>query len=398
MRILQVCKKFPYPLIDGERIAIYQLYKGLQQAGANITIASINTKKHYTNIENISPSIFDNKIYYSKTIDTTPTSIGFLKSWIKGSSYNIDRFYNKEFEQQLIKILKETSFDIIQLEGMFLYPYIKAIRKNTKAKIVLRSHNIEHRILDRNLTLTKAGLKKVLWRMLQKRMQKTEKLILKEVDAIVPISEIDALWYRENRFLKPLHVTMTGFDKPEQVSHQFNEKLQLYYLGSMDWLPNVEGVKWFIKNVWVELLKEKLPLNLYLPLFTNSEKWFSDIRDIIWVEKVEDVNVFISGKDILVVPLFSGSGIRIKIPEAMNHGRVVISTSIGAEGLGLNSGQEFLLADDATTFIKLIKQLSLNRSQLEQLSVRGFNTCRQRFDTLKLASELLQFYQTLLQC
>ncbi len=394
MRILQVCKKFPYPLIDGERIAIFQLSKGLSEAGAEVQIAALNTYKHHTNLSSV-PHYFQDT-YHIKSVDinTTPGFPGFMNSFFRGTSYNVDRFYSKDFENLLLQTLRETEFDIVQLEGSYLLPYIQAVRKSSKAKIVLRSHNIEHRIWQRNAEATHSFFRKRLYRFFAQRLKKVEIKLLESVDAIVPISSIDALWYKQQGFKKPLHVCMTGFDAPLHQNKQFNHELKLYYLGSMDWLPNVEGLKWFINNVWTVCMEKQVPLTLHLP--NHPQQYlFEHVKGIVWYQNIDDVKQFIADKDILVVPLFSGSGIRIKIPEALNQGRVVLSTTIGAEGLGLTHNKEILIADNADSFIIEIMSLHQNRDLLTTIANNGYRACRSRFDNRVLTGELLQFYRTL---
>jgi glycosyltransferase involved in cell wall biosynthesis len=394
LRILQVCKKFPYPLNDGERIAIYQLTKGLTEAGAEVQIAALNTQKHYTDVTSIPVHFHSKHHIQSVDIDTTPKFGGFISSFFRGTAYNIDRFYSKIFEHLLIQLLKENAFDLVQLEGTYLSPYVQAIRKNTNAKIVLRSHNIEHIIWQRNAHQANSVLRKQLYSFMAQRMEKAETRLLDIVDAIVPISPVDAEWFRERGFRKPLHTSFTGFDEPTYQTNLFNEQLKLYYLGSMDWLPNAQGVKWFIQNVWLNIIEKQLPLTLHLPAHPEQHL-FEQVNGIVWYQQVDDVQQFIADKDLLIVPLFSGSGIRIKIPEALNQGRVVVSTSIGAEGLGLTHNKEIIIADDAKSFLDEIISLHQNRSRFNTIAHNGYLACRSRFDNRVITRELLQFYHTL---
>lgn len=395
MRILQVCKKFPYPLNDGERIAIHQLTKGLSAAGASVTVAALNTRKHFTDVANVTVPL-SQVTYHSTYIDTTPSPLSFIASFLRGSSFNVDRFYSKDFEKVLTDILTRQTFDIIQLETVYPAIYLPVIKKHSRAKMVLRSHNLEHRIWERNSLQASSFIKKKLYAHFAARLKRFEQQTLSHIDAVIPISPIDAEWYKQQTFTGGIYIVPTGFDAPHNIAFHINQNLQLYYLGSMDWLPNVEGIIWFLNKVWNHIAQQIPGATLHLLRF-NGDQPFQNLQGIQWYDRVEDVSAFIATKDILIVPLFAGSGIRIKIPEAMNYGKAVISTTIGAEGLKLTPNEEILIADSAEDFIRSINALHQNREQLRQLQHAGHAAVRSRFDTFSLAQNLLAYYRRLCQ-
>jgi hypothetical protein len=394
LKILQVCKKFPYPLTDGERIAVFQSGKGLYEAGARVSVAAINTKKHYTNPQSVPEAIQKRYPIHSVIVDTEPRVAGFIFSYLSGSSYNMDRFHRASFTRLLSQLLTEQSFEIIQLEGAYLIPYIECIRQHTHARIVLRSHNIEHRIWQRNADFATSPLRKRLYRYFARRMERVERRALPKLDALVPISSADAAWYREQGYIGPMHISMTGFDEPKALNKQINRELRLYSVGSADWIPNIEGLRWFIEHVWTRLMDEAVPVTLHLSN-AGLKKDFFAVKGITWYEQINDMQSFIADKDVLVVPLFSGSGIRIKIPEAMNQHKAVLATPIGAEGLDLIEGRDIILANTADAFVQSIRRLHEDRALLETMASSAYHTCRKRFDNRILATELLQFYNSL---
>jgi glycosyltransferase involved in cell wall biosynthesis len=146
--------------------------------------------------------------------------------------------------------------------------------------------------------------------------------------------------------------------------------------------------------VWLRLIEIIPTLSLHLPAFNCSES-LQKVKGIVWYDYIEDVPSFIASKDVLIVPLFSGSGIRIKIPEAMNYGKPVISTSIGAEGLPFEHNKELLIADTADAFITTIETLHYNRSKLLQIAQAGNAAVRAHFDNYTLSKKLLAYYHRL---
>ena len=134
MHILQLCKKFPYPLKDGEVIAVNTLAKSLKELGAEMTLLTMNTSKHRVNVAEL-PESFTSiyKTIHHVDINNNITIWGAFKNLFEKESYHVTRFVSKNYELKLIEILKHETFDVIQLETVFLSPYIPIIRQYSKA-------------------------------------------------------------------------------------------------------------------------------------------------------------------------------------------------------------------------------------------------------------------------
>ena len=115
-----------------------------------MTVAAINTKKHFFPPDEMPQENQELADFHSVLLDTDVNWWDALRSLFSGDAYNIQRFISPDFEKLLSGILRENEFDIVQLEGLYLLPYLLAVRKYSKAKIVLRAHNIEHLIWERN--------------------------------------------------------------------------------------------------------------------------------------------------------------------------------------------------------------------------------------------------------
>jgi hypothetical protein len=149
MRILQVCNKPPYPPRDGGSIAMFSLARSLCRLGHQVTVLTMFTRKHRLTAgqkQEFAKFMDIHSIY----VDTSPRWFSLLCNLIfSDKPYHVLRFISKEFEAKLCLILKAEKFDVVQLEGLYLTPYIAAIRQNSQAHIVLRAHNVEHEIWDR---------------------------------------------------------------------------------------------------------------------------------------------------------------------------------------------------------------------------------------------------------
>ena len=164
MKVLVLSNKAPFPSNDGSSIAIANLALGLADNGIDLHLLTINTKKHFKADEKIDTFIKEKTHYQSVYKDTNPSIIGAFINLFSRHSYFVTRFYFSEFEQALIQVLKTKTFDIVQLEGVFMASYVTIIKKYSKSKITLRAHNVEHQIWDRLLLQEKIFIKKVFKR------------------------------------------------------------------------------------------------------------------------------------------------------------------------------------------------------------------------------------------
>ena len=172
MRVLQICNKAPYPPNDGSSIAIYNMGMGFILNEVELHVLTINTKKHFKS-DNEVPQDYKTKAHYQSVFENTNVSaFGALKNLFSAQSYFVSRFYFKDFENKLIEKLKANQFDVIQLEGLFVATYISTIKKYSKAKIVLRAHNIEYLIWQRHLKNEKPGFKKLYVSLQTNRLKK----------------------------------------------------------------------------------------------------------------------------------------------------------------------------------------------------------------------------------
>ncbi len=398
MKILQVCKKFPYPLRDGEVIAIHQLTRGFYEAGHKMTVAAINTKKHFFSPDEMPQENQALADFHSVLLDTDVNWWDALRSLFSGDAYNIQRFVSPDFEKLLSAILRENEFDIVQLEGLYLLPYLLVIRKYSKAKIVLRAHNIEHLIWERNSNAARTGAKKWYLQTLAARMKEFEIYNLNSCDALVPISTVDAARFVEMGCKLPLHTAPVGVNLDDQIVAAKVDSQSLFFIGSMDWLPNREGAEWFLDSVFPKILST-FPDAKFFMAGRNFPDDFPgrDYTNLEVVGEVENSHAFIRSKSIMVVPLFSGSGMRVKIIEAMAEGKPVVSTTIGAEGLNATDGVNILLADTPDAFARQIKRLLKDENEIKRIGENGKSFVAENFDNKKIVADLIEFYKSILK-
>ncbi|HET6225536.1 MAG TPA: glycosyltransferase family 4 protein [Bacteroidia bacterium] len=397
MKILQVCSKIPYPSKDGGSIAMNILTEGLIACGNQVTVLAMSTPKSFMKPEEINQDYQKKTAFQTVFIDTAIKPMAAVLNLFSRKSYNIQRFYSKEFENALETLLTKENFDIIQLETLWVTPYVEAIRKKTKAKIVYRSHNVEYIIWERLATIASNPLKKLYLQLLAGRLKKYEVNMLNKYDAIASITELDIQVYKKlgcsvPTIHTPFGISLSNYE-PQQTAIEFPS---LFHIGAMDWMPNQEGIKWFLKGIWPAIHAQFPDLNLYLA-GKNMPAWLLELKmdNVIVVGEVADTIKFINPKSVMIVPLQSGGGMRVKIIEGMALAKTVITTPIGAEGIECRDKENILLATTETEFIECIAQCVTSKPMTETIGRNARKLIENKYDNHKICKLLAEFYQTL---
>ena len=212
MRILQLTNKTPWPPTDGGAIATLNLSKGFFLLGNPVTILAMNTEKHFTRLEDI-PEHLAAQIRF-KLVDV-PARITFLGAMgnllFSDLPYNATRFISEDYSKALIELLKEEEFDVIQLEGLYMCPYIPLIRKHSKALIAYRAHNIEYEIWERAQKVA-SGFQRFYLNLLAKRIKQFGMSYLNTYDVVVAITDRDGEHLDRLGNIKPRTTSQTSYN------------------------------------------------------------------------------------------------------------------------------------------------------------------------------------------
>jgi polysaccharide biosynthesis protein PslH len=397
MKILQVANKFPYPAKDGGAIATLSLSRSLAALGHQVTVIAINTSKHFTDPASVPAELTGSVRFISVAVNTeikiTRLAWNFLFSSLP---YNAERFISKDFDELLRKLLIDEKFDIIQLEGLYLAPYLETIRALSGAKVVMRAHNIEHEIWERTVTKRK-GIKKIYIRHLAGRIRKMELNYLNRYDAVLPITARDERILKDFGCTIPSHVVPMGINAGELLpDHAKLDFPSVFHIGALDWMPNQEGLMWFFENAWNKILEKHPDLKFYLA-GRNAPEYFRALpyRNIVFLGEVEDAYEFIRSRAVMIVPVISGSGMRIKIIEGMALGKAIVTTSVGTEGIDTTHGKNIFVADDVSGFAECVCRLVEDRKFCLEMGENARNFVTAQYDNFAISSSLVAFYQNL---
>ena len=397
MNILMLCNKSPYPAGEGGPMAMNSIVKGLLATGHNVKILAVNSEKYHIKEGDIPSSYKRQTGIELIDVDLRIKPIAAFRNLFSDKSYHVERFISDNFKNRLIEILKENKFDIVQLEMIYMAPYIETIREHSKAKIILRAHNVEHLIWDRIAKKTRLFLKRWYINHLVRTLKNYEMSAINRVDGIAAITYRDAAFFRGETAIPVVDIPF-GVNPDEFVpKYEVKEKPTLYHIGSMNWMPNEEGIHWFLKNVWDKIAKRESDLILNLA-GRHMPKWLTNLRkkNINVVGEVPDAREFIRNNDIAIVPLLSGSGIRIKIIESMAMGRTVITTMVGAEGIQYSEYENIIIADSPAKMVEVICKIIKEPQEAERIGKNARKLVEDIYDNRKIIDRLLIFYDEII--
>ncbi|MBT8231636.1 MAG: glycosyltransferase [Saprospiraceae bacterium] len=399
MKILQLVKKFPNPPKDGESIAVLSSSRGYAELGCEVTLLSMNTKKHFADVSLFPEGISHYKNVITSFLDNSISPVKAFFNLFKKTSYNIERFDDDAFRQKLIKLLSENKFDVIQLESLYMAPYIDILRTKSEAIIVMRSHNHEYEIW-KNLSESNTNpLLKWYYNLCSKRLYNYELNQFDKYDLLLPISHTDYSKYIDIGYHGDILLSPVGIDiaKYEVSLSKLNPSIKLGYIGSLDWKPNIEGLKWFFNTIWKPLADTFENLEFHLA-GRNPDPSLKEIKykNVVYHGEVSSAKNFLENLDIIVVPLLSGSGIRIKILESMAMGKVVLSTKKGFEGISISNGVEGFIFESFEEFEKQIKSLLQDPNKLIEVSEKAKNFILNNFEFKKLAEKNIEAFNSFL--
>lgn len=356
MKILMLCNRVPWPLHEGGNLATWNLALHLKKEGHSVELACLNTQKHFVPLEEV-PPLLDG--IHAIPIDTTIRWKGVFQNLFSPLPYIAERFVSADFQMLLEKLLRKNTYEIIQLEGLYMSPYIETIRRFTQTPIVLRAHNVEYKIWERVAQAESHPIKRTYLKGMTQSLKRFEARQFRKVNGVLFFTKADAAL---GLTLAPgiSHTVIpSGIDIPENSGGSGKIPKSMGFIGSMDWMPNQDGIRWFVKEV-LPLIRKRLPEVRLLIAGRNISENLLEGLDTTRVEllgEVPQASDFVQSIEVMVTPLRAGGGMRLKILEAMACGAAIVSTTVGAEGIEVTHQEHLILADDAETFSESVMRL-----------------------------------------
>ena len=323
------------------------------------------------------------------------------------------RLSSPVFESVLADVMRTGTYDIVQVEGIEMGPYLLWLRRwidalpgpEKRPRIVFEDHNAEYVLQQRAYETDRHHVRRwvgaayswIQWH----RLRQYETAVCRSADAVVAVSDADAAALETlvpglRPVVVPNGVDLLRYDPARVDALPLGSKV-LLFTGKMDFRPNVDGVLWFCDEVWPQI-RQRTPDAHFFIVGMDPHPRLDRLRGLPGVTLtgyVDDVLPYFAAAAVYVVPLRVGGGTRLKVLEAMAMGLPIVSTGLGSEGLGLESGQEAMLADTPSDFAVAVVELLQKKSAGKKLGETAQRFVRQRYDWGAIAPRLEDLYASL---
>lgn len=394
MKIVYITNKPIYPLLDGGCVAMNQFVKCLLQAGYDVKHFAISTHKHPFIEEKYTPQL--RAIIHPEAIhtDTRINPLSALAYLFKKGSYNIDRFKSNRFRNILKNYLTSHKVDIVLFESIYSAGHYELVQRFSSAKIIIRSHNVEYLVWERLAHNEPFFLRKLYLKKLAKDLKKVETTILQDCNGIASISSQDQDIFKSLGIKTPITTIPVAIEQNEGVCDYSNQTF--YHLGAMNWLPNLESARLLVSTFFPEIRKQLPTAKLVLAgTFMPDEFQTDESKGIEVVGKIDHLQEFITNHGIMLLPLQSGSGVRIKLLEAMSFGAPIVTTEIGIEGIIGRNGHDFLIAKNDKEFIDLAIGLAKSQEERTYIGTNAKKTIEANYQTSVITKKIIEFFSTI---
>ncbi len=362
MRILQLCLKIPFPTTDGGSVAMHNLTSILSNALYQTDVIAFDTNKQQ-NLHDEIPISYKSKhnAAYVK-LDLSIKFINAFKNLFSSKSFNISRFWNDNMCNTLENKLNAYTYDLVIIESLFMLPYLDLIKKKHSGKVIYRSHNIEYKVWESKASEENFFIKKWYLSLLAHKMKQYELYQSFKTNGILSISFADYEFYKGiNKNHPVLFFPLKLKVNPISSIINKNKKPVFYFIGGMNWSPNITAVNFIEQQILPLLVANKFDGKIIIAGKYMPTSWLKRSNDIVsYVGEIIDLEKFSDEVDVLIAPLFTGGGLKIKMIEALALGKQVITNRESIKALPSEGHNSVFEANDALSFTNSILSIYNN--------------------------------------
>lgn len=397
MKILWIKTELLHPVDKGGKIRTYEMLKQLKR-DHQVTYLTLDDGASSADARE-KASEYCHKLVTVPHQTRPKFSVGFYVELIQNLfsqlPYAVKKYQSAAMQEELLRLIEEDQPDVVVCD--FLTPSVNVPEKLGCATVLFQ-HNVEAMIWRRHYETQANWLKRLYLYGQWRKMRAFERKECHRYDHVIAVSREDREMMRNDYQIEAVTDVPTGVDtnffRPQ--SGRKPEPASLVFTGSMDWIPNVDAINWFCNEI-LPLIRAQVP-NVKLTVVGRSpgrELLELSKRDssVIVTGRVDDVRPYMENAAAYIVPIRIGGGTRLKIYEAMAMEKPMVSTTVGAEGLPLNDGEELLLADAPETFADAVVRVLTDPELANRLGQLSASRVRERFGWERVAVEFAQICQ-----
>lgn len=387
LRVLVLDEEIPYPADAGKRIRTWNLLKHLAERH-EIHLLCYGRMEESTSSALRAARIALHLVEPPRKLGGSSLYLRLLANLFSPYPFSVAKHYSRRFQQALDDLLAGGDWDLLQCEWT---PYAQFITSPGRTPTLIATHNIESQIWNRRAKHSAGLVEKCFFGLQGLKMAWFERRALLRATAVTAVTSDDAQWMREWG-VRAVTVVPNGVDLEFYLADgNIDNNNEILSVASLDWFPNQDALDYFSSDIF-PLVRQKLPNTILRVVGRRPpealKKRLSAIPGIEFVGEVTDVRPYIDRASVIVVPLRIGGGSRLKILEALAAGKAVVSTSIGAEGLGLKPEKHLLIADSSVEFARRVVEVLNSKETRQRLGQSGREIVCEQFGWNGIATRL----------
>ncbi|HET8864928.1 MAG TPA: glycosyltransferase [Gracilimonas sp.] len=393
MKILHIIPYIPAPPTFGGALRVYHLLKHNYE-NHDLTVAGFFDEGNLQSLQESFPGIKHKMFFTDRPFkDKFKRLIQTYSLFTKHSNWYI-RTQSNTLQQMIDDLVEQDDFDLIQFE----FPPLCQLDIKSDAKTILDAHNVEYDNFFRMYQLEKSPIRKYFYKREYEKFKIEEISLASERDAIFTTSERDKGIFQEHLPGKPIHVIPNGVDtdffSPSQKEVEPNT---LVFTGMMGYVPNFDGINYFIDSI-LPLIRKQIPdVKLYVVGKNPAQSVKDRASDnIIVTGFVDDVRPYVYRSGVYVVPLRMGGGTRLKVLEALSMKKPVVTTSIGCEGIDVVHNEHVLVADEEKEFAESVIKLLKDNTEVKRLTDNGYDLIQNHYEWKAIGQKMDDAFNSIL--
>lgn len=393
MKILMLTPYLPYPLLSGGQIRTYNLLKKLANKHEVTLFALIKEESERQYIPELEK--YCKKVRVFKRSRKPFTLRNIIKTGFSSFPFLVIRNFTAETKQAVQSELSREKYDLIHAETFYMMPNIPV----TSIPIILVEQTIEYLGYESFAKKIFFPLLKPLLQVDIAKIRKWEEYYWKSCTKLITMSDEDKQFIGNAIYdYEKIEVVSNGVDVKwfEEKTKQLPSHPTILFVGTFNWLPNVEAVKFLVHEVWPKV-KRQLP-NARLWIVGNAPtaeifKFQEKDTSITVTGGIPDIRDAFNGAHVLLAPVFSGKGTRYKILEAMASETPIVATSTAVEGLGVEHGVHVMVGDSARDMAKETVKLLQDKQLQQKLARKGKTYVIEHYDWKNISQKLDGIYK-----
>jgi sugar transferase (PEP-CTERM/EpsH1 system associated) len=304
--------------------------------------------------------------------------------------YAVGKYRSDAYASTVGRLLALGRYDLVVADFL---PPVANLPARVSIPSVLFTHNVEAEIWRRHVETATNGFSRALLRQQWQRMVRFERDAISRFDLVLAVSDADRQTFARlypGAVRRPVHVVQTGVDTGYFTPMPGTERrAHLVFTGSMDWLPNEDGMLYFVRDI-LTLIREQEPgttVSIIGRAPTPAVKKLGETAGVEVTGRVDDVRPHVAAGDVYIVPLRIGGGTRLKIFEAMSMAKAVVSTTIGAEGLPVTPGRDVLIEDEPAAFAAAVVRMIRDTKARRQIEAAARRLVVEQYDWSAVARD-----------